>query len=169
MEIRRVLRGESTGFAASRPARGAEDKRTDTPSTDRLELSRQWVETMEEQRAQSQAVLSGTDVKKSNGILDMLDRAGDRSEELNALSEQLKVQQRCAEIARRMMAGKRVPPKDERYLMENDPEGYKLVVAMRKPPKKDEKECESLLEDEEGGKTTGTQESAPAEGGSETE
>ena len=35
------------------------------------------------------------------------------------------------------------------FLMENDPEGYKLAIAMRQPPKKDDKECESVLKDED--------------------
>ena len=80
----------------------------------------------------------------------------------------MKVQQRCMEISRRIMAGKKVPPQDERYLMEHDPEGYKITIALRKPPKKDEKECESVLKDEEegAGETTAeTGEAAPVESG----
>lgn len=167
MEIRRMLWGENTGIASAKPVRGGKKKtagRT-APSADRVELSRQWVENMEQQRAQAEAaLLSGAEQKKqSNGILDMLD---EESPELEALSEQLKTQQRCMEIARRIMAGKRVPPQDERYLMEHDPEGYKLVMVMRDPPKDDE-ECESVLEDEEetSGKVSDSGEGAPAEEG----
>ena len=155
MEIRRMLRGENVSFTPPQPPRGKEEKKTGggRPAADRLELSRQWVEAMEEQRVQSEArLLSGAK----------------EAEELEALSEQLKVQQRCMEIARRMMAGKRVPPQDERYLMENDPKGYKLVIALRKPPKKDEKECESVLKDDEKQSSDGTAEAegtASAEGG----
>lgn len=170
MEIRRMLWGENTGIASAKPVRGGEKKtagRT-APSADRVELSRQWVENMEQQRAQAEAaLLSGAEQKKqSNGILDMLDEESPESAELEALSEQLKTQQRCMEIARRIMAGKRVPPQDERYLMEHDPEGYKLVMVMRDPPKDDE-ECESVLEDEEetSGKVSDSGEGAPAEEG----
>ena len=169
MEIRRVLRGEQTGFAPARPVKSGE-KKTETaarPAADRLELSRQWVEAMEEQRVQSEARLLSGAKEEKDGILGMLDEPS-AEEELEALSEQLKVQQRCMEIARRMMAGKRVPPQDERYLMENDPKGYKLVIALRKLPKRDEKECESVLKDDEKQSSDETAEAegtASAEGG----
>ena len=127
MEIRRVLRGENTSFSAARPTQKREEQTAARPSADRLELSRQWTEHLEQQRAQAQAaLLSGgkPEEKQSNGILDMLDGASAEEEELDALSEQLKVQQRCLKIAMRIMQGKKVPPEDERYLMENDPDGY---------------------------------------------
>ena len=59
MEIRRVLRGEQTSFTPARPVKTGE-KTAETaarPSADRLELSRQWVEQMEEQSARLQAAL----------------------------------------------------------------------------------------------------------------
>lgn len=165
MEIRRLLRGENVQLAAARPAQsGEKEKPAARPSADRLELSCQWTENMEKQRAQTQAaLLSGGKEKKTPGsILDMLD--GPDSEELKAETDQLKVRRRCMEISRRIMAGKKVPPQDERYLMEHDPEGYKLTIALRKPPKKDEKECESVLKDEEEGSGE-TGEAASAAGG----
>ena len=167
MEIRQVVRGNRTSFAQARPA-----KREDTgaaaagrPSSDRVELSQQWTEHLEQQRAQVQAaLLAGKQEKKSGGILDMLD--GPDSQELDAQMEALRVQQKCMEISRRIMAGKRVPPEDEQYLMEHDPEGYKLTIALRRPPKDDE-ECESVLNEEDrgSGETSETGEAAPAEGG----
>lgn len=165
MEIRRLLRGENVQLAAARPAQSSEkEKPAARPSADRLELSCQWTENVEKQRAQTQAaLLSGGKEKKTSGsILDMLD--GPDSEELKAETDQLKVRRRCMEISRRIMAGKKVPPQDERYLMEHDPEGYKLTIALRKPPKKDEKECESVLKDEEEGSGE-TGEAASAAGG----
>lgn len=168
MEIRRVLRGEILDFAAARPARSGEQRKAAIrPSADRLELSRQWTKRMEEQRAQVQAALltGGKERKKSGSILDLLD--GPDSAGLEAEMEQMKVRQRCMEISRRIMAGKRAPPQDERYLMEHDPEGYKLTIALRKLPKKDEKECESVLKDktEGSGETGETGKAAPVEGG----
>lgn len=170
MEIRRVLRGENTSFSAARPTQKREEQTAVRPSADRLELSRQWTEHLEQQRAQAQAALlrgGKPEEKQSNGILDMLDGASAEEEELDALSEQLKVQQRCLKIAMRIMQGKKVPPEDERYLMENDPDGYKLAIAMRRPPKKDEKECESVLKDEDkdADETSESGEAAPVEGG----
>ncbi|USF26738.1 hypothetical protein N510_001670 [Firmicutes bacterium ASF500] len=168
MEIRRVLRGEQTGFAPARPVKSGE-KKTETaarPASDRLELSRQWVEQMEEQSARLQAALSqpaGED-KKSNGILGMLDYMETEEDKLDAMSEQLDVQMKCLKIAMNIMKGKKVPPEDERYLMENDPEGYKLAISMREPPKEDEEECESVLKDEDK-KSGETSDASEAEGG----
>lgn len=171
MEIRRMLWGESASPAPARPAKGGEKRSAavSRPSADRLELSRQWVENMEEQRARAQAVLltGAKEEKKTGGILDMLDEPSGEEEELDALSEQLKIQQKCLEIAMRMMKGKKVPPQDERYLMENDLEGYKIAMAMKAFVKEDKEECESVLDDEDkkGGESSGTEEAAPAEGG----
>lgn len=68
--------------------------------------------------------------------------------ELDALTEALKKMDRCQKIASRIMKGDKVPPQDERYLLENDPDGYKLAIACRTPKEKP-KEWESVLEDEE--------------------
>lgn len=158
MEIRSVLRGQAASFASSvRPAQNKGDRTSGRAAADRLELSREWVQSMEEQRARSEAaLLAGRKEKRSNGILDMLDQPSAEEQELDALSQQLKVQRRCAEIAARIMSGKRVPPQDERYLMLNDPEGYKLVLAMR-APKRNPKKWESVLEEEgaETGRSSG--------------
>ena len=172
MEIRQVLRGNNTGFAPARPA-GSGGKKTDgfvRPSADRLELSRQWVERMEEQNTRFQAaLLSGGEQsdKDAGGILGYMETEEDK---LDALSEQLDIQMKCMKIAANMMKGKKVPPEDERYLMEHDPEGYKLAISMRSMEKVDDKECESVLKDEDknSGETAETEETAPAEGG-ETE
>lgn len=169
MEIRQVVRGNRTSFAQARPAKREETgtAAAGRPSSDRVELSQQWTEHLEQQRAQVQAaLLAGKQEKKSGGILDMLD--GPDSQELDAQMEALRVQQKCMEISRRIMAGKRVPPEDERYLMEHDPEGYKLTIALRRPPKDDE-ECESVLDEEDrgSGETSETGEAAPSSGGGE--
>lgn len=169
MNIRRVLMGEPVKAASARPVKQAEEKKTGTarPSTDRLELSRQWVENMEEQRARAQAALlaGGKREKESSGILDLLGGQDAETAELDAKTQQLKTQMKCLEISMRMMKGKKVPPEDEQYLMENDPEGYRITMAMRKPPKKDEEECESVLDEKDRkkpGEASG--EPAPAEG-----
>lgn len=168
MEVRRLLRGENVRLAAARPAQsGEKEKPAARPSADRLELSRQWVENMEEQRAQVQTALltCGKEEKKSNGILNMLDQSSAEEEELDALSKQLKIQQKCLKIAMNMMKGKKVPPEDERYLMEHDPEGYKLAIAMRGAVKQEDEECESVLDEEDKNGTSETGETAPIEEG----
>ena len=68
--------------------------------------------------------------------------------DLEMLSKSLKVMERCRKIASRIMKGDKVPPQDEQYLMECDPDGYKLALACR-VPKENPKKWESVLEDEE--------------------
>ena len=125
MEIRQVLRGNNTGFAPARPA-GSGGKKTDgfvRPSADRLELSQSWVRAMEEQRVQAESALLAGAKKKSDGILDMLDGPDAEEQELEALSKQMDTQMKCLKIAMNIMRGKKVPPEDERFLMEKDKEG----------------------------------------------
>ena len=112
MEIRQVLRGKNSDFVSARPARRAEDRSSESsrPSTDRLELSRQWVEQMEEQNTRFQtALLSGGEQsdKDTGGILGYMETEEDK---LDALSEQLDIQMKCMKIAANMMKGKKVPP-----------------------------------------------------------
>ena len=85
------------------------------------------------------------DMEKRQKLLEAKQR-GDG--ELDALNEALKKMKRCQKIASRIMRGDKVPPQDERYLLDNDPDGYKLAIACRKPKEKP-KEWESVLEDEE--------------------
>lgn len=161
---------ETGSYAAVGPAPRPE-KNADAAvgsSADRVDLSRQWVEQMEDQRKQLLSLLSqpaGQNKKKqSNGLLDMLDNLNASNEEADAMAKQLKMRMKCLEIARRIMQGKKVPLKDERFLMENDPKAYQLAMALRKPPKKDEKECKSVLDDEdEESETSGDEEAAPVE------
>ena len=164
MEIRQVVRGQNTSFSPTAPTKGgAKKSAVSRPSADRLELSRQWVAAMEEQRVQTQAELlsGGKEQKKSQGILDLLDQPTAEEQELDALSKQLDVQMKCMKIAANIMKGKKVPPEDERYLMENDPDGYKLALAMRTPKKKP-KEWDSVLEEEKEktSETSGEEETA---------
>ena len=93
--------------------------------------------------------------------------------ELEAMQEQLKAMKRCLEIARRIMRGDKVPPEDMEYLMQNDPEGFKMALAMRRP-KKHPKEWESVLKDDKkseqsnegGGEETAAAASCEASSGS---
>lgn len=85
------------------------------------------------------------DMEKRQKLLEAK-RRGDG--ELEALSESLKVMDRCRRIASRIMKGDKVPPQDEMYLMEKDPDGYKLALVCRTPKEKP-KEWESVLKDEE--------------------
>ena len=83
--------------------------------------------------------------------------------ELEMLSKSLDVMEKCRKIASRIIKGDKVPPQDEQFLMEADPEGYKLALACRVPKEKP-KEWESVLEEEEedgsGGETADSTETA---------
>ena len=73
-------------------------------------------------------------------------------------------------ISASIIKGDKVPLKDLKFLMENDPAGYKLAMALRKE-KKDPEEVESVLEDEEQpvsaeGEEDGGEAPAAASGGS---
>lgn len=76
--------------------------------------------------------------------------------ELEMLSKSLDVMEKCRKIASRIMKGDKVPPQDEQFLMEADPDGYKLALVCRVPKEKP-KEWESVLEEEEqeGGESAG--------------
>lgn len=171
MEVRRMLWGERALPAAAKPAQKGARKASARLSADRLELSRQWVEAMEEQRARTQAAMLAGGKKAeedSGGLLGYMETEEDK---LDAMSEQLDTQMKCLKIAMNIMKGKKVPPEDERYLMEHDPDSYKLAIAMKSMTKEDKKECESVLDDEdkEGGESGETGEAAPAESSSGTE
>lgn len=117
--------------------------------TDSLTLSGDIVERLKEQSQRLMALVQqDRPAEKKPSIWDMLDgeeKTGDS--EADALGEQIKAMEQCHKIAARIMRGDKVPPEDERYLMENDPEGYKLALVMRQP-RKHPKKWESVLKDE---------------------
>lgn len=165
VEVRRMLWGEGALPPAARPAQKGERKTAPRPSADRLELSRQWVEAMEEQRARTQAAMlaGGKNAEgDSGGLLGYMETEEDK---LDTMSEQLDVQMKCLKIAMSIMKGKKVPPEDERYLMENDPNGYKLAMSMKSMVKEDKKECKSVLDDEDKNGSSETGEAESASGG----
>lgn len=97
----------------------------------------------------------------------LLEAKQQKNGDLEMLPKSLKVMERCRKIASRIMKGDKVPPQDEQYLMECDPDGYKLALACRVPKEKP-KEWESVLEEAEedgsGGETADSTEAAEAAG-----
>ena len=67
---------------------------------------------------------------------------------LESMRKAMKVRKACNRIAARIRAGDQVPLKDLRYLLKNDPHGYQLAMAARKP-KEDPKKWESAIPKEE--------------------
>lgn len=142
------------------------------PQKDTLSLTRQAIAQLEEQSQRLAELLEQSQrepqERKKPAIWDIMDGAESGGAESERLGEELKVMQRCHKIAARIMRGDKVPPQDEQYLMQNDPDGYKLAMAMRRP-KKHPKEWESVLKDEDkAAKDSGGEEPAPScEGASE--
>ena len=94
-------------------------------------------------------------------------------EDTDMLDEQLKYMRTCQKIASRVMKGDKVPLKDLKYLMEHDPQLYKMAMTLRQIPSgKKPKKWDSAIEDEEettenGGETeeaSGTSESGGGSG-----
>ena len=124
------------------------------PKTDKLSWSRQALSFLQEVNRQ--------DMEKQRKLLEAKQRG---SGELDALTKALKTMDKCQKIAARIQRGDKVPPQDERYLMDHDPDGYKLALATREP-KKNPKEWETVLEEEdlESGSGGGEAEAADSAG-----
>lgn len=135
-EVRRGGRVVSAGTAAGKKA--AAGPASLRPSrADKLALSRQAVAYLEErnrqfmEEAQHQQDSSSAD----KGKLDILEKG-------------LKALNKCQKIYARVVKGDKVPPEDLRYLEKNDPEGYKMALALRQP-NRHPREWESELDDED--------------------
>ena len=138
--------------APDTPAKAQASQRKEP--VDKLTLSRQAVAFVEEQsrkmwdevreREQRRQSRMAGDAEPANGELDLL-------------SQGQKVLELCQKIAASIMKGDKVPPEDLKFLMENDPDGYRLAMAMRRH-KEDPEEVDSVLEDEDkhGGSAEGT-------------
>lgn len=154
--------GSGRGASAGEAAVSAAAPRTDRVSSSQQAV-RQAVEQMEQQSQRLAALLrQDQPAEKKTYIWDMLDGEEETgNSEADALGEQMKAMERCHKIAARIMRGDKVPPEDEQYLMLNDPDGYKLAMAMR-TPKRNPKKWESVLKEEE--KDAGSRQAAEADG-----
>lgn len=154
----KIQRAAKAGLAAVPPEAAQAPVRS--AGADRLTLSREAVARLEEQNRLFQERLDQDMQKKARERLGEEDSGGGM---LEALGRQLKVMQKCQKIASRIMAGDKVPPQDEMYLMQNDPTAYKLAMAARKI-KKNPKEWESEADKEDGvSKTSSASSSGEAE------
>lgn len=136
MNIREVLRPAVRGQAAQagrKPAQ-TEAKVSFTPkrSTDRLTLSRQALDFVQEQNR-----LAWEEKPEQSS-----------SSPLDSFAKEQKTQDKLLKIAARLRRGDRVPPEDEAYLMKHDPSFYVLAMAQRKE-NPHPKEWESLLSEED--------------------
>ena len=130
------------------------DKKTETADTpvqtqapkepvDKLTLSRQAAAFVEEQSRKMWDEVREREQQRKERM-----SAEPSSGELDLLSNGLKVLELCQKIAASIIKGNKVPPEDLKFLMENDPAGYRLAMAMRRH-NPDPEEEESVLPDED--------------------
>ena len=133
--------------AGARPAQRKEP-------ADKLTLSRQAVAFVEEQSRKMWDEVREREQRRQSRMASAAEPADG---ELDLLSQGLKVLELCQKIAASIMKGDKVPLEDLRFLMENDPDGYRLAMALRRQ-KEDPEEVDSVLEDEDknGGSAEGT-------------
>ena len=136
---------------ANTPA-GAQASQRKEP-VDKLTLSRQAVSFVEEQ---SRKMWDEVREREQQRQSRMSSAAEPANGELDLLSKGLRVLELCQKIAASIMKGNRVPPEDLEFLIKNDPDGYRLAMALRRnnPDPEDEK---SVLTDEDknGGRSRG--------------
>ena len=139
---------------------------TQTPQrkepVDKLTLSRQALAFAEEQNRKMWDAVQEREQRRQSRMDSAARPAGG---EMDLLSQGLKVLELCQKIAASIMKGDKVPPEDLKFLMENDPAGYRLAMAMRRH-NPDPEEVESVLPDEEkngGAKSSDGGESPPVE------
>ncbi|MBD5132897.1 MAG: hypothetical protein HDT38_00260 [Clostridiales bacterium] len=179
---REMRRNEQLSRAMSKKAETADAPVQAQPSpkrqpatADKLTLSRQALSFLEEQDRKRWQWKQEREQRRQDRMSDSLSALESSKRELDAMGEKLKVLSKCQKIAVSIMKGNRVPPEDLEYLMNNDPEGYKLAMAMRRenPDPEDEK---SVLDDEDrgggraeasgsGGESPSVEASAPSDSG----
>lgn len=136
-EVRRGGRIVSTGMAVSKKSAVSGPLPPAQAKADRLALSRQVVNYLEERNRQ---IMEASRKRE--------EESSPEKRQLDLMEKALKTMDKCQKIFARVSAGDKVPPEDLRYLEKNDPEGYKLALALR-TPKKHPKEWKSVLDDED--------------------
>ena len=169
-----LRRGAQAGTVTGRKAEKQDapaGTRTPKEPVDKLTLSRQAVAYVEEQSRKMWDEVREREQQRRSRM-----NAEPSSGELDLLSQGLRVLELCQKIAASIMKGDNVPPEDLKFLMENDPDGYRLAMAMRRH-KEDPEDVDSVLEDEDkngdragetGGGEAPSVAAAPAGGGGET-
>lgn len=138
----------------------AQAAKTQTP--DRCTLSRQALAYLERQNALEQE-LAERRARQQSAVSSGMSEVESRKKQLDMLEKAMDVMRKCMKIAASIMKGNKVPPEDLKYLMENDPEGYKMALALRRDNPDPEKE-KSVLDDGDGngGRAEGSDSAQPA-------
>lgn len=165
MELRITSRPKVSGPSIRPEGRKGDTAAGSQTRTDRFTLSRQVVEQLE---FQSRIIMDlARKEEKSPFFWDIADSGEETgTSEADALGEQMKTMERCHRIAARIMRGDKVPPQDEQYLRMNDPDGYKLSMAMR-TPKRNPKKWQSVLKKEDESAQSRQSEGAESDSGGE--
>ena len=104
METRDTGRGREDSFSSSAgqalPAGGGTSGRA---SADRLELKRQWVQQADERQAETAAALYERAARARMQAAEPPEQAGLDEEALEALSQELKLRQKCQDIAAQIL------------------------------------------------------------------
>lgn len=149
MEVRTTSQMRRNEQLDKQPAKKADAQpaartaKTKTP--DRCTLSRQALEYLERQNALEQE-LAERRARQQSAVSSGMSEVESRKKQLDMLEKAMDVMRKCMKIAASIMKGNKVPPEDLKYLMENDPEGYKMALAMRRDNPDPEKE-KSVLDD----------------------
>ena len=84
----------------------------------------------------------------------------------DSMQKALDKMKKCSRIAAHIQKGGKVPPEDEKYLIEHDPKLYMMAMAMRMMKKdKDKKYDSELTEEDLRGEENSTEAVEPTEGG----
>jgi len=165
---REMRRNEQLSRAMGKRAETAEAPAKAQPAqrqaaADKVTLSRQALAFLEEQDQKMRRQAQEQERRQQGRMNNSLSALEGGKQELDYLKNGLKVLEACRKIAASIMKGNRVPPQDLRFLMENDPEGYKLAMALRRQ-NPDPEDVESVLEKED---QTGKAKSPDSGGGSD--
>lgn len=159
-QLSKVMAKKAEGEVPAQAQPALRQRRT---PADKLTLSRQALAFVQEQNQKMWEAEQRREQRRQDRMNDSLSALESSKQELDFLDRQMKVMNKCLKIAASIMKGDNVPPEDLRYLMENDPEGFKMALAMRRP-KDDPEDVESVLDDEDrnGGSTEGSGDSGEA-------
>lgn len=150
---REMRRNEQLSKAMAKKAETADDPAKAQASrpqgpTDKVSLSQQALAFVQEQNRKMWEAAQQREQRRQARLDDSLSAMESAKNELDIMQKQLEVMNKCQKIAASIMKGNRVPPEDLEYLINNDPDGYKLAMALRRenPDPEDEK---SVLDDED--------------------
>lgn len=145
---------------------------------DRVELSREALEYARSQREengeQAAEPLSPEEkrqeaqAEKLKAAKQMLDVVRQQSAQMkeqsekqaDALKKSMDKMKKCARIARNIGKGHKVPPEDEKYLLENDPKAYMMAIVLRMMEEEKDKVKSELDEEDREQESAGSAEGA---------